>query len=250
MGTITRAKFGRVAARKKRRRKIGIIFLSIIALIIIIFASPLFKLHTIEVEGNFVLSSDYVVEMSGLEKGKHLIFTDFSAAKDALKKTPYISSPKISYTFPNKLTIKYQEKMPIVYFSEGKKYVGINSDGYVADVVDTMKVKCPMATGIKLSTYTIGSKPEVKGNKKGQIDCLIQVATGLTQCGLYDKIAEINVEKITDITLISREGLIIKCGDSSDLNYKFAFLKEVMPNTDANNTLDISNPGMATVDIE
>ncbi len=246
MNNITRGDFGeggrRLAARKKKK-KIFLVFLCVAVVSVALFLSPLFNIKNIEVTGIKELSPEYVISGAGLDTGIHITSFRIKDAENLLNKTPYISSAKISYCFPNILKISVKENMPVVYYRFADGYAGINIDGVVTDIVQTMDKKLPIASGITLASYSIGEKPEPSITGGTHIDVLIEVAGVIYNMDMSEEIAFINVSEITNITLLTSKGLTVKCGDTSELEYKISALKEVLPHAINGGVADISTPG-------
>lgn len=248
MNNITRGDFGG-AAQKKQKKRTSIKILCVIAILFVAFMSPLFNVRNIQVKGNSRLDAAYVIDASGIKKGRHLAFIPFSNAKEKLEKTTYISSAEIKYKFPNTIIINIDEKMPIVYYAFADGYAGINADGYVTDIIQVIDEPLPVAEGITLSSYKIGEKPDLGKTSPEQIDCLIEVAQELMLTGISADISKINVRSVNNILLQSTGGITIKCGDSSELKYKFSILKEVLAKADCSGIVDLSIPGQATYEM-
>lgn len=248
MSNITRGDFGR-AASKKRKKRTCLIILCLICVAVVIFMSPLFNVKHISVSGIKQLSEEYVINASGIKSGAHLAGISFSGAEESLNKTAYISDAKVSYRFPSTIEITIDEKMPVVYYAFADGYVGINEDGIVTDIVQTMEKKLPVAKGITLSNYSIGKVPDIEGAKSGQIETLTTVAGTLYDLEMSEIISSIDVSEISNITLKTAQGLTIKCGDTTELSYKFSMLKEVVSRADYNGVVDISTPGQATYEM-
>lgn len=254
MGNITKGNFGRKAERmvaRKKRRKIFLIILGFIILVTGIFLSPLFNIRNIVVKGVNELNEEDIIRTSGINTGMHIVSLDLSQAEENLSKVPHISSVNVKYQFPNTIEIIIEEKMPIVYYEFADGYVGINSDGIITDIVEMQNTEnpLPVATGIVLETYSIGSKPELDAVRQAQIDVLIEVSEALYELDMSGTIREIDVSEITNIILYTHSGLTVKCGSTDELEYKFSALKEVIPQADSGGIADLSTPGQVILTI-
>ncbi len=250
MDNITKGDFKR-AAQKKTKKRTFLISILVVAIAIGLFISPIFNIKTINVTGIKELVSEDVITASGFKYGQHLTKLPFNEAKANLLKTPYISDAQIEYKFPATINIIITEKMPVVYYAFADGFVGINADGIVTDIVQTDDKKLPRAEGIVLSSYSIGTIPdEVKSlEKSNQLDTLISVASELYNAELSSMISVINVEEISSVILHTHNGIIIKCGDTSELSYKFSILKEILALEDSTGVVDLSTPGQATYEM-
>ncbi len=248
MDNITKGDFRRVA-RKKKRKRTRLTILIVIIVLVGLFISPLFSIHNITVTGNTEVSAEDIITASGIAKGQHLTKVDFKSARFKLLKTPYISDAEIKYGFPGSITINVTEKMPVVYYSFADGFVGINVDGIVTDIVQKDEKNLPKAKGITLTSYSIGEKPQVDNTKTNQINALIMVAGELYNCGLSSEVAIINVEEISSVILHTHSGIIVNCGDTSELSYKFSILKEILLVENSIGVVDLSIPGKATYEM-
>ena len=249
MSNITRGDFRR-GASKRRKKRTGTVLLCIIAICFIIFMSPLFKIKNINVTGITELDKTYVINASSVKEGVHLAKLNFDEIELSLSKTAYISGAEVKFSFPSTLNIAVEEKMPVVYYGFADGFVGINEDGVVTDIIQTMEKKLPAAKGIILSSYSIGETPHISGTKVSQIECLTAVAGELYKLSMSSDISEIDVSQTSNITLKTQNGLIVKCGDTTELSYKFSLLKEVIAQADCSGIVDISTPGQATYEME
>ena len=248
MSNITRGDFGG-AAQKKSKKRTSLKILCVLSVMLAVFMSPLFNVRSIQVRGNSRLDSAYVTELSGISKGIHIVFVPFSEAKASLEKTAYISSADIKYKFPNTIIITIDEKMPVVYYAFADGYAGINADGYVTDIIQIIEEPLPVAEGITLSSYKIGEKPNLGKTAPEQIECLTNVAQELMNTGISAEISKINVRSVNNIILESKTGILIKCGDQTELKYKFSILKEVIAKENCSGIIDLSVPGQATYEM-
>lgn len=244
MDNITKGNFGNGSQkRKSKKKKTFFILVFIIAAAVALFFSPIFNISNITVSGTNELTSEYVISAAGLENGMHVSGLRIGKSEEQLNKTPYISSAKIRYKFPSSLEISVTEKMPVVYYGFADGYVGINVDGIVTDIVQTADKSLPVASGIKLVSYSIGQRPEPDGTGSAQIDVLTEVAGKLYDMGMAADIASVDVSEITNIILVTKSGLTVKCGDTNELEYKLSALKEVLPQAGNGGIADISTPG-------
>lgn len=248
MNNITKGEFPNVA-RKKRKKRTGLVFLFIAAILVILALSPVNAVRTVTVSGIKELTPDYVIAASGVKTGDNPLFLKYGKIKDSINKTPYLSCNDVKYRFPGRLSIDVTEKMPVVYYAFADGYVGINVDGYITDIIQVMERKLPVASGIVLTSYSIGEKPVLDNIEANKVECLTEVANELAKVGISDKISLIDVAKITNIILKTENGLTVKCGNTDELEYKLSILKEVLQRADCKGIVDISIPGRATYEM-
>lgn len=145
--------------KKNKRRKVGKFFLKLFLtvlffglLITFLIKSPFFNINSIEVYGNERLNADELKVTAGIMPGvngfwelgssmngfslKNLIFLRYGKQEKLLKdKYPYIKNVKVVYKLPQKVEIRIVERTPAVKVKSSNKYVLIDEDGYVLEVL-------------------------------------------------------------------------------------------------------------------
>ena len=152
--------------RKKRRKSRPflwlLIFILIIAGAVMALKSSLFNVTSILVEGNKYYTPSQVIEMSGIETGKNLIFdVRTRAARNRLLESPYIITAKIEKVPMGTVIIKIDERVEYAAAFDGEKYVIIDREGTVLRITDT-EPEITVLEGMELAEAVEGKPLKVQ----------------------------------------------------------------------------------------
>ena len=111
-----------------------IIVILVIGVILIVLNSPLFKVKTIKVINNSELSTEKIIEISGLTEGMNLFRIHKLSRIKSLESNPYILDAKISRKLPSELIITVKERVPTYLLQFADSYVYINNQGYILEI--------------------------------------------------------------------------------------------------------------------
>ena len=153
--------------KRRRRKKVNPLLMLLLVVLLIVGAvavlnSSIFAISKIEVEGNHYYTSAQVIEMSGIESGKNLIFElRTKAARNALLKTAYIKTAVIERVPPQTVRIVIEERMEYAAVSTGDKFIIIDKDGTVLRISDEQP-EITLMEGIEVSESVEGKPLRAK----------------------------------------------------------------------------------------
>ncbi len=182
--------------KKKRRTKrsrnyLPAILITAVVLIafILFLKSPVFTIEYIQIDGNYILSDQEILDTSGVAKGQNMFGKNAHKAKSKLKDNPYISSVNIDRKIPDTYVIKIEEITPsiAVKYSD-EKYIILDSEGKVIDCTDST-MTATLLNGVTVKKYKIGSEPKLKGISN--LNKLLSMINVLNAEDLYFKQVEI-----------------------------------------------------------
>ncbi|MDO4573500.1 MAG: FtsQ-type POTRA domain-containing protein, partial [Clostridia bacterium] len=123
--------------RKKIRRAAMRKLFGNIAFVILIFVGILvalyytFLLSDIVVTGNEQYSSEYIIDLSGLQLGRHLLLCDLEQAAEDIAEDPYLQVEGVTYIFPSRVRIAISERKEVAGIIGLDYNVIIDRNGYV-----------------------------------------------------------------------------------------------------------------------
>ncbi|MEC2073011.1 cell division protein FtsQ/DivIB [Alkalihalophilus marmarensis] len=124
--------------RKQRANRRLLFFLSLFFLLLLLmvyFQSPLSHIRTIEVEGNFLISDEQVIESSQLTTGTSMWNLDEEEMRNHLLIRPEIANVTISRKFPTTVVLNVHEHSRIGYlYSDGKYYPLLESGTFLSEL--------------------------------------------------------------------------------------------------------------------
>ncbi|MCQ2533671.1 MAG: FtsQ-type POTRA domain-containing protein [Clostridia bacterium] len=169
-----------------KNRKLVIAIVAVVLLIsgfLFLFFSPKFRVKTIAISGNHVLSSDEIVDMIGVGVGDHIykgvngnildiIRLDYgNKEKEIIAKYPYVEDIKIHADFPSNITVEVKERAKVAVIKINDGYATIDSEGIVVELSlseDGIENYNPVICGLDISKVVIGEKIQIKNESDYQ----------------------------------------------------------------------------------
>ncbi len=221
--------------RKNRKRRIYIrLVIIILVLSLFIFWSlrtKLLQIKAIQVDGNSKLSTEEIIEVSGISHGDNIIKTRIGNAEESIVNLPYIESVEIKRKFPGTIEIQVQERVPYMQFEYNYSYAVIDSQGVLLEYSIRLNSKIPLVKGFDWEQLKPGE--EILNN------------------GIGNKLQDLfNDEEIEKIVLNFREivyddennikinlfnGVIVEFGPLHNVIYKLKVLQEIVQDVEEKN---------------
>lgn len=158
----------RIAARRaegRRRLRIALAIGGVVAVVVtllLVLASPILSIRTIDVEGVVYADADRVGEVVASLRGDPILTADLNAAERALESIPWVREARVSMHLPRRVAIQIDERVPIAFFRavDGFNRV-IDIEGRVLDVIEGDPVDYPpvLGTGPNLSAGDVVGQP-------------------------------------------------------------------------------------------
>ena len=232
----------------QRRRALIVFILAVILVIVLLFMTPIFNIRSVSVEGNRLVTAEQFQEKLKPLVGENLLRTGGGKIRKTLKTIPYIDTVEVQKKlFPPSVKVVVTEYVPAaIVRAEGNSLL-VNSDLRVLTDSGEQVEPVPTVTGFNVSSYKMGEVLKTDDNEKKEI--VMTALSTLEATGLLDKVIEINVNDIADITMNYDNRITVKCGTQLDLERKLRLFREtVISNSLAENargTMDLSEPGKA-----
>ena len=136
-----KAKKGKTRKRRRRRRShpfLGLLlFIVLVVGIIMALKSSLFAIKDIQVVGNRYYTPAQIIEMSGIESGKNLIFElKPREARNRLLETPYIRVASVDRVPLSTVRITVEERVEYAAVSFQEQYIIIDREGTVLRIAE------------------------------------------------------------------------------------------------------------------
>jgi len=187
-----------------------------------------FLLSDIVVMGNDEYSSDYIIELSGLQLGTHMLFCDLDQAEENIEEDPYLQVESITYIFPSRIRIIVSERKEVAGIVGLDSNVIIDKNGYVLSMSGGTDLSgLIQVTGVSMTGYQLGERLG-QGNDFSTAT-LVQLISVLEEYSLTDSIQSIDLTTPLAITMEASNGLEIQVGQATDLESKMDVLSRLLP---------------------
>ena len=218
--------------KRKRRARLAIVvtgFVLLIALIIspiVLFA--LFRVDSFAVEGTSPYSKEEIINASGIEKGKSLVFVDIDEAQAAIEKNlPYTDEVVIKRKLPGTVVIRYGETAKAYALQiSGGAYALTDSSlkvlEVVSDVPDGMTlikgavpVKAELGTVMSFADETEDNKDSEQTTDRTQ-EIILKVLSAIPAEESVN-VNMVDFSSFNNIYLIYNERVVMRFGASTDI---------------------------------
>ena len=153
-----------------------ILAIAFITMVLCVMFLPAFRVKTVNIEGNVVLSDEEILAMTGLEYNAHLMsgvsgnILDYlslnygKTAEEIMAKNPYVESITITIKIPSTVEIQVKERQKIAYIKTADGYLAIDRDGIVLELssADNASDVRPVICGMQIDSAKLGEKLTIK----------------------------------------------------------------------------------------
>ena len=216
--------------------------IGVVALVLIVLASPIIGVRKIEIEGARYVSADLLIAVEKSLDGKSILTVDTRVAERRLEGDPWVESVRIRSFFPSRLVIEVVERKPVAF------YIGVDNR---SRVVDSQGRVLAVETGQPTQYLQItGVGPNLApGASAGTVyKAAAQLAAGLPD-ELSERVLNVGVGGPNQLIMTLRTGTLINFGPPVDLQNKLISLLVLLRRQDAKQILsiDLTDPRTPTV---
>lgn len=227
----------------KKTFKIASALVVILFCLVLLLASGLFTVKSVNVSGLVHLQEAYILETAGLNKPVNIFAFSPGQAKKALFKNPYVKTAEIKKNvFSQTVNIKVKERTVSGYVEHASgSYIYIDEEGRVLEVADQFAEKLPVVTGLTYTGFTVGQPLSVPNETSFK--------TLVTLVHLFNKYEmEASVIKISlqdeNNTHLYINNIDVEIGDLRDVDEKIRMVKVILETLEDKNVkgfLDIKD---------
>lgn len=221
-----------VVAKKIRRQRIFFASAVIIALVLICLFTPVFGVTSVTVENNQILDDETIVRASGIKIGENVFRVNTSDAEKSINMLGHIEKSEVKRKFPSRIVIEVTECSEAAYVMFAGNYVSVDINGKVIDVSKAAKVQAdkPVITGMALKQFEKGSVFTASKPKKGEL--VMNILTSLKKSGQLASVRKIDVSDADNAKITLDTDTLVVLGDNTQIDYKLAYLTEVLKSLD------------------
>ena len=218
----------------KRARIAGILCLVVVASLLLLM-SPLFKIKTINVEGNIKIQAEEIISRSGIKVGNNIFAINDEKAQKNIKKLSKIESVKFVRDLPSTVTIKVDEEIECAYIKEKGTYTAINEEGKAIVTASPLNSDAPVIEGVRIFESELGQYIEIDSDNAKELSSLITRMLKEFKAGsMLDDIKIIDISDLKNIRLTLTNNTLVNMGidgeeDGNNIEYKIAYLKAIIP---------------------
>lgn len=170
MGKVMKKVTNKYILKARRKRILKKIFIVLILLIIIgavvINKTDLFIIKKIALEGDKLITGDYIKEKAENLKGLNIFYIDKESIIKDFKRNPYVEELTIKRVYPDELKVNVKEAKGLYYINKGENiYAIVSSNMVFLEEVDSIEDKKLIELrGLDIENLNLGDK--VSNEKK------------------------------------------------------------------------------------
>ncbi len=209
---------------KRKRSASGAValtaILALVAVSLVIAGGRVFVVHSVVVEGNRFISAEEIMQTGGVSIGDSMFTLDTAAVAEKINAHQYLTCNSVWRDFPDRVFINVTEHQPVATANWMGSLVMLGQDGVVMEITGQIDIELavPVITGASIKSARVGEA--VTYGVAGQAEAVEAVLEAIDWQGFTGEISEINVGTLDDLYLVTVDGLIIRLGDSENLDEK------------------------------
>lgn len=219
-------KLTRVERKRRRKRFFLRLFLLIAIISITVFysiKSGTFNIDTINVNGNYKLSEELIINTSGIIKGENIFRIKTSDGEKEIKSLPYVKDVKIERKLPKTINVNIVERVEVIQMKALSSYVLIDSEGYILDFVDVKNENLPTLIDFEINNVIPGDNI-YKFDRGKELEELLSMDNHI----ILSKISDIIYESDDNINIVINNGINVAFGPLDNVKYKLRYLNEIL----------------------
>lgn len=231
-----------------RRRYTFFSVLGLIAVLIVMFFTPLFNIRAVEITGNQKLTVEEISAEMGDYTGRNL----FSARKRTIKKKladfAYVDKVSVKKKpFPPTIMVEVTERVPAVQISYAESFIVIDASGIVLEKTQEKLEGVPVCNGIAVTSSNPGEQLLMKDE---EVQKIVMSCIGyMEKADIIRDVTVMSFEDMTNITFNYQSRLDVICGTHIDFQRKLALFKEAVNSNkltqNSRGTINLSTTGKA-----
>ncbi len=218
--------------RRKRLVMFGLSFILLVGVVLVVLASPIVAVRTVQVEGAKYADSELVRSVAESLKGKSVLTVDTKTAQLRLEGDPWIKSVRISASLPSRVLIQINERIPVAWFlGVDNRARVIDENGLVLSVVDGRPTQYMWIDGTGPNLTPGASTAEA-------YRAASQLAMSLPS-ELSPMVEKLGVAGTDQITMTLKNGTLINFGSPVDMRNKLVNVVVLLRRQDVNSIVSI-----------
>lgn len=224
----------RVERKRRRRRLYWRMILSIAVVGLLIFWSlrtSYLDIREIRVEGNTKLSSQDIIEASGLVVGENILRAKIGDGEEAITQMPYIEIAEVGRKFPGTVNIQVQERSPYMQFGYNYSFALVDSEGVLLEYSIRKNSEIPLAEGFGWEGLKAGE--DLNGTPVGE-----KLKDFFNDQEIRDIVLnfrEIEYDEENNIKINLFSGVTVEFGPLHNVKYKLKVLQEIIEDVEEKN---------------
>ncbi|MBP3941384.1 MAG: FtsQ-type POTRA domain-containing protein [Christensenellaceae bacterium] len=218
-------KIDRNVAARQRFYRILMLVVAAVTLVFLVFT--FLRAEVITVEGNINYSPEYIVALAEVKPKQHLFTIDRSDIEENIMRDPFIRLASVRYSFPNKLKIRVNERIPVGAIKISAQYIIVDKECNALAVLDSAAMfDVPVVNGVGVTSIELGY--QLRSDDAYKLSVMQHILYELSLNNLTERTNMVELSDINDIVLHMKSGMLIEYGQGDRINEKTAWAKAIL----------------------
>jgi len=245
------------AKKRKRKKNLRYLLISVLVLILLGTASyfaltRFFVCNTFSVQETNLYPAEDILSVCQVKEGTPLISVSKNEISSAVEEAfPYLVDVQVEYDLPDSIIVTFTEDFGELALQMGKELFSVDCELTVLakESIDSAIPRIKLISE-NVSRCVVGEK--LVFFDEAVKNSLLKIIEDLKRAEMFDKVQSINVSDKFDFRVKYLDRFEILLGEENDLDLKFAMVKEVIRDLEANSTgrIDISDANTAYVKLD
>ncbi len=206
-----------------------IVFLLLVLVTIsVVMGLQLFRVREVVVEGCDQRDPLAVAELAGVDYEESIFKLRFREIRQRIDASPYFEVEQIGLLLPDRLRIQVHERAERAVIEFAGSFVVLDEEGFIVERRDVLgDTTVPVVTGMLVTNYSVGEQIESEDPK--QLSALQIILAELIEQDASHLISEINVSEVSDLSMVTTNGIRVKLGNFEDMDEKIRWLRATLP---------------------
>lgn len=193
----------------------------------VLLLTPPFDIDKIEVTGNEKVSTEVILNASGIAAHQNIFRADLKTAEKNIRAQQFVEDVKLSRILPSTVRIKVREGFVAAYIYYEDNFVGISAEGKTLCFIDSASREegKPVIYSLNVEKSTIGENIEV--SEKRKLEAALRLLNSFEEMGILGKITAISMDSTDNIAFRYTDNLKIEFGSMDNYDYKLEWLSEI-----------------------
>lgn len=224
-----------------------LLWLSLLAVLLVVLMRTVFVVREVRLVGQVSVGSEQLVRTADVGFGRSIFKVDRQTIAAHINTLGTIAVDEVEVEYPDTIIIHVRERKPCAMLLHMGKLRILDEQGYViSEESNAPSEDMVYVNGMRVIECVQGSRIRAQA---GQCEAYAAVMSALVERGASEYISEINLEEPQSIQLVTRTGIRVRLGDSSNMDAKVALMKGTLRDLEYRNegggVLDVINGSKA-----
>lgn len=222
---------------KKRKPRMALKILKWTSIIIVIIVgiiytmvSPIFNINKISVNGNSTVTTEKIINLSGLTTGENIFRINKNNIKKSIMKNGYIDNVSIKRVLPDEIEITVEERTSTYIIEYGDGYAYINNQGYFLEISKEKK-NLPTIIGISTPNNEIIEASRLNNDDLNKLNIVLKIFDSAEVNNINTLLTKVDISDNNEYKIyFESENKIAYLGDCSNLETRMLYVSAILKN--------------------